>query len=634
MPKKKSDLDRFADLTWTEIEEWAGNKILSRGKNYQKQGRVSDLAVTDDDGLIAWVDGSERYATRVDMDDDGILDSICTCPYEWDCKHGVAVLIDYLKQVAEDRHIPKAEPDDERLKLLADEEEDEDWDKDERIASGNVQSNINELLKGKTKAQLIDLIHELAVKYPEMGRDLSERNQLISGDVQVMVAHLRKEIGEIGYDSRWHEPWEGESDTPDYASICERLEALLKAGYPDEVLPLGKELIMTGMDDVAHIHDHGETAMEVSECMPVIADALAQSSLDAVGKLNWALEIVLKDQYDLSRPFVDFIYGKHPESVWSTFADQLLGRLKTFDEVKKGDFSSRYERDRFSDWAIHALEEAGREKEIIPLCESEARLTGSYERLIKRLMTENRYEEAETWIQKGIAKIKKEWPGTASRLRERLQEIRRMQKNWPVVAAMAVDEFVRSPSQQTFSECRKATEKTNHWAKVREFLLRFLETGNPPWQQKGWPLPESGLDRPKPNRKDTFPMIFELIELAILEKKPDQVLKWYDRRPKGRFGWFGVDEDAIATAVQSHAPDRAVAMWKKKAEGLIAQVKPSAYREAAIYLRKAAAVMAEQQQQAQWDQYIRQLRKTHARKYRLMEILNGLEGKSVAKGKR
>jgi hypothetical protein len=28
----------------------------------------------------------------------------------------------------------------------------------------------------------------------------------------------------------------------------------------------------------------------------------------------------------------------------------------------------------------------------------------------------------------------------------------------------------------------------------------------------------------------------DLIDIAILEKKPDQVLRWYDQRPKGRFG--------------------------------------------------------------------------------------------------
>jgi uncharacterized Zn finger protein len=112
------------------------------------------------------------------------------------------------------------------------------------------------------------------------------------------------------------------------------------------------------------------------------------------------------------------------------------------------------------------------------------------------------------------------------------------------------------------------------------------------------------------------------------------VLKWYDRRPKGHFGWLGVDEDAIANAVQAHAPDRAVAVWKNKAERLIAQVKPQAYQEAAKYLRKAGEVMARQNKQAQWDQNLSSLRATHARKRCLIEILDGLDGKPIMKKRR
>jgi len=99
MPKKKPKLDRFADLTWNDLEEWAGNRIVSRGKNYQGQGRVCDLAVTEDHGLIAWVDGTERYATKVIMEDDGLPEAICTCPFKLDCKHAVAVVIEFLKRI-------------------------------------------------------------------------------------------------------------------------------------------------------------------------------------------------------------------------------------------------------------------------------------------------------------------------------------------------------------------------------------------------------------------------------------------------------------------------------------------------------------------------------------------------------
>ena len=152
-----------------------------------------------------------------------------------------------------------------------------------------------------------------------------------------------------------------------------------------------------------------------------------------------------------------------------------------------------------------------------------------------------------------------------------------------------------------------------------------------PWKQKGWPLPESGLDRPDADQNNRFPMVDDLINIAILEKKPDQVLIWYDQRPKDRFGWYGIDEDTIATAVQAHAPDRAVAIWKNKAERLIAQVKPSAYQEAAKYLQKAAKIMCRGKKQAEWESYLKKLREQHLRKRRLIEILDGLDGKPIVK---
>lgn len=112
------------------------------------------------------------------------------------------------------------------------------------------------------------------------------------------------------------------------------------------------------------------------------------------------------------------------------------------------------------------------------------------------------------------------------------------------------------------------------------------------------------------------------------------MLRWYDQRPKDRFGWHGVDEDAVARAVESYAPDRAVDMWKSKAERLIGQVKPSAYQEAAKYLRKAATVALREKKAAEWDGYLKALREEHIRKRRFIEILDGLEGKPILKKRR
>ena len=54
------------------------------------------------------------------------------------------------------------------------------------------------------------------------------------------------------------------------------------------------------------------------------------------------------------------------------------------------------------------------------------------------------------------------WPGITSSLREKLREIRTRQKNWPVVAAMQAEEFVRQPSwtRGSWRLCRQVEDSS------------------------------------------------------------------------------------------------------------------------------------------------------------------------------
>ena len=163
MSKKNTLRKQFSALTWSDLEEWAGSRIVGRGRSYQQQQRVSELALTQDDALIAWVDGTKRYATKVNVDEHGLPESICSCPYEMDCKHGVAVVIEYLKRMEKNRRISKAKQDDERLALLAGKALcDNESGKAENALAEDMQKEIELFLKDKTKAQLIDLICDLA----------------------------------------------------------------------------------------------------------------------------------------------------------------------------------------------------------------------------------------------------------------------------------------------------------------------------------------------------------------------------------------------------------------------------------------------------------------------------------------
>lgn len=639
MPNPSIPSPHFESLSWDDLVTWAGSKVASRGRGYQREGRVKNLAVTVGGGLVASVDGSERYAVQVRMDWDGTLESYCTCPYTFDCKHGVAAVLEYLAQVAKDRSIPRADPQDPRLAWTSDDaadglDEDGDPDKAHWTAlSPDVQAQVDALLGEKTKTELIDLIHGFMEKYPEVASELQDAVQLNSGDITAFTARLRREIRQVGSEPGWQHHWDDEGFTPDYSGILSKLEALLAVGRADEVLALGKELIESGVSQLEMSDDMGETAVEISSCVVVLPRALAVSSLPEAERLLWAMDLLFDDPFDLCDDLAGYLKEDHSKSAWNAVADELLKRLAA-GNVQKNDFSQTSTRDQISHWAIHALEQAGREQEILPLCEVEADKTDSYDRLVSRLISLGRYEDAEHWIGKGIRATDKERPGIASQLREELLTIRTCQQDWSGVTSLRVEEFVRRPSVRAFEDCREPATRFDAWPTIRQVLLAYLVNGQLPWKQAEWTLPKPSADAPKFERRDAFPRVSLLIELAIAEGKPEEVLHWYDQRPKSHGFGFGSLDDAVATAVQSHAPDRALSIWKGLAEREIARVKPSAYHDAAGYLRKAAKVMIREKKEAEWTQYLVGLRKAHFRKTRLLEVLDTLSAKPIINSKR
>ena len=61
----------------------------------------------------------------------------------------------------------------------------------------------------------------------------------------------------------------------------------------------------------------------------------------------------------------------------------------------------------------------------------------------------------------------------------------------------------------------------------------------------------------------TAPTINALIDIAIAEKRPDDVLRWYDQQEPRKmqawgYGWH--DDNRIATAVVDIYPERTIAI--------------------------------------------------------------------------
>jgi len=628
LKSKTQPLPGLSGLTLDDLEDWAGETILSRGDKYQRQDRVKDLAITEDNGLIAWVQGSKRYATKVIMDEDGRLTANCACLCDFVCKHAVAVVIDYLDKIGRNKTLPRVDDDDERIDLLTP----DIWEENisGKTKAAEAAAEIIDALKSKTKNQLVELLSDIIRSHSDIAKEFAEQKLLQEGKVPDLVKQIRREIRKIGEGTNYRDNWDYEIYIPDLSKIRRKLEALLKAGYPDDVLKLAKEIINKGDELIEYINDEGETGIELGSCSPIIVKALEQSSLDEVSKLNWALDIVLNDHYGIYEEIAGYFHSPHPEATWNMLADQLAKRLNKMSRPKQNDYSWNYRRNDLSSWLAHALEMAGRKAEVIPLYEKEALITNSYARLVDYLINAKRYEEAEEWITKGVTATQENQPGTAHHLRTKLLEIRKSKRDWQSAAELIVVDFVENSSVEKFKECQKICEKIKLWMEVRESLLNYLQNGELPWNRKDWALPYCGFEKNAVKKQDDFPKHYDLIDIAIYEKQPEQVLYWYEQVLKKYRGYQDhYFHDRVAEAVKNYNPERAVEIWKTASEGLIAQTKPKCYEEAARYLRKIKILLFQQKKEDYWKRYLAQLKFQNARKRSCIAVLDDLEKRAI-----
>jgi uncharacterized Zn finger protein len=646
---KQSQTDPFTALTWDALQEWAGAVTVSRGQRYQRSRQVQGLARTSSGGLVAWVLGSQQYAARIESEDDELI-AVCTCPYGGVCKHAVAVVLEYLEHVKGNRTIPTVTEQDQRLQLLEQDGDQAEWDEeDEEEATDEDFMPVPErptskadkaatgtwlsFLEQQTQPQLLVLLKDLVQRHPHVRQFLQDRHQLSVGTVAKLVKSLRAEIAALSAEPGWHHHRSGEGSIPDYSRVRDRLEALLAQGHADAVMEVGTQLLEAGTRQAETSDDEGETAEEIASCLDIVFRALAQSSRAPAEQMRWAVEADLADEYELCRGAKAFWDLSHPKEAWNGLAEQLAQRLAQ-DRRNKGQdaFSEHFRRDRLSNWLILALERAGRREEILPLCRQEAEKTGNYLRVVEHLQKAKQWEEAEAWIRKGIIATDRRWPGIAAQLRTTFREMRERQQDWHSAAALRAEEFFVEPSVQTFQALEKAAQRAGVGSEVRAAAMQYLETGTRPQPSTQlWPLSENELKTTTGRLPIQPPMTDVLIDIAIAEKRPDEVLRWYDRRkPQSQGwdpGWF--TEDRIAEAVVARYPERAVAIWKQLAEAQIALTKPKAYEAAAAYLRKVGRVLKQQGKEQDWQSYLTVLRRAHERKRRLIDLLDMLVGRRI-----
>lgn len=666
--KPTAQKSNWESVTWDDVANWAGSRSMTRGRAYQREERVHNLATTSDGRLIATVSGTRSYTTGVWWEAE-VLHSRCTCPVGWNgCKHAVAVLATYLDMLAKGTVVPTIDDTDDKWEELANNslseapsDDFDDGDEDDE-SEGNESSHIprrrtgkasdekiRKLIDAKSREELAELVWSLTQRFPELREEFRERIALGEGDADRLIAEVRKELRRATSEPGWRNYWKGEGYTPDFSHLARYLDRMVELGQADAVVKLSREIMTHGMEQIGQSNDEGETATAFAECLPPIFRAVNRSKMSAAQKLIFAIDADLRDEYSvIESDLLDTVFGCNTSpSDWSATADALAGRLKS--EVRSGsNFHDKYQREQIADWLVKALTRAGRDSEIIAVREREASVTGSYGRLVPLLIEQKKYDEAERWAAEGIQKTVKDSPGIASQLAQAMAELARSRKQWKVAAAHAAWEFFDRPGREKVSALMAAAERANCLVPVKRLALEFLETGRLPFSVTAknngpnsviflpdWPLPFPDYLLPLLRNGDQRPRYDVLIDMAIAEHRPDEILRWYDlwrtamkSQRLGSYG-FGNYADSVAAAVAGDHPERSLEIYRNCVEVNLKQASVSAYETVAAYLKKMRPILKSLDRGTEWNDLVAEIRVNFRNRPRFMEILDRLEARPI-----
>jgi uncharacterized Zn finger protein len=128
-----------------------------------------------------------------------------------------------------------------------------------------------------------------------------------------------------------------------------------------------------------------------------------------------------------------------------------------------------------------------------------------------------------------------------------------------------------------------------------------------------------------------------LLDMAIKDKRPDDVLRWYEAETTPTkqtlcgphfFGNY-YDSDRVAKAVATAYPQRALEIYRRKLDANLKQANTSAYQTCAVCLRNMRPIYKALDQDDHWNELLADVRHNYRNRPRFMEILDKLEGRSI-----
>lgn len=137
------------------------------------------------------------------------------------------------------------------------------------------------------------------------------------------------------------------------------------------------------------------------------------------------------------------------------------------------------------------------------------------------------------------------------------------------------------------------------------------------------------------------PHFHVLIDMAIADRRHDDVLRWYDamlagHKPRGgmyRYGSGGYADGVAAAVAESH-PERSLDIYRQRVNDHLPNAGVSSYEAIAGYLRKMRPIFQQLHRESEWDGLLADIRLHYKNRPRFMEILDRLDPRPIVEQRR
>jgi uncharacterized Zn finger protein len=588
-------------LTEELIRDQANDRSYERGHEYYLSGAIYNPSWQATSGGIVIMSNCSGsggdYHLRAELDENGIISTACTCPYDGDgdCKHIVALLLKYLHQ-----------PD-----------------------KFSEQKSVADLLSGLDKESLVALITRLVERLPDLYGDLEmtvpsvrmaaqpKPATMATGKHQTQVSEpmYRKLVQKIFKQNRHHDYYDDYESAPAYLDDLEETlqtaTQALDAGDAEGALIILQVLFEETVDeyDGEMDYDGGVASFIQSLGMP-LAESILSVELDTQSRAD--LQASLQATYDELDEYVEsgdldvifsalrYGWNEQPasemqaeededededEDIWMAFGALQQARLNVLERQYRTDEFLQLAQTADNHRYVLKLLQLGRLDDAIAASQKLTSVSAILD-IAQKLRTVGRSEDAINLAERGL----EQGGHFIYELANWLAPLEEAQGRNDMALLAYRAAYDAQPAIALYRHIKRLSGKD--WENLRPALMQKINEAQMPQVLTDIHLEEHNWDA-----------------AIILAEK---------------YTWSSNLLDRVADAVIPYRPDWVINTALRQANSLIVPTQRKLYPDAAKWLARAKKAYQQKGQMSDWQAYIDNLRATYARRPALQKAIKDM----------